>query len=132
MALPSPYSDPGPGLLAYMVGLSVLSEGLALLTLGLVRGWGEVFPGWLPLVGGRPVAARAATGAALAGAAGLVAAYGWSAYTVSSGLGQGDGLSFTAAQEALFLGCYLPLVAWPVLLVAVAVAYHRRRSGRGQ
>lgn len=122
----SPYSDPGPGLFAYMVGLTVLSELLALLTLGLVRGWGEVFPRWLPLLGGRPVAARAATAAALAGVAGLCAAGGWSAYAMT--MGMGDDLEFTVAQQTLFLGCYLPLAAWPVLLGAVAVAYHRRRT----
>ncbi|WP_329422006.1 hypothetical protein [Streptomyces sp. NBC_01268] len=129
-AVHSPYSDPGPRMLAYMIGLTVLSELLALLTLGLVRGWGEVFPRWLPLLGGRPVPVRAATGAALAGAAGLLAAASWSGYAVYAGLGEGDGTELTAAQDALFLGCYLPLGAWPVLLAAVAVAYHRRRSGR--
>ncbi|MEU6927860.1 hypothetical protein [Streptomyces sp. NPDC046374] len=132
VAAHSPYSDPGPGMLAYMIGLTVLSELLALLTLGLVRGWGEVFPGWLPLLGGRPVGVRGATGAAFAGAAGLLAAGGWSGYAVYAGLGEGDGTVLTAAQNALFLGCYLPLAAWPVLLVAVAVAYRRRRSGRAR
>lgn len=130
VAADSPYSDPGPGLFSYMVGLTLLSEALALLTLGLVRGWGEVFPRWLPLLGGRPVATGAATGAALAGAAGLLAAGGWSTYAMT--MGMGDGLAFSVAQETLFLGCYLPLAAWPVLLAAVAVAYHRRRAGRVQ
>ncbi|MFC0028144.1 hypothetical protein ACFFMM_01235 [Micromonospora chaiyaphumensis] len=50
--------DPGPGESAYIVALSLVSEGLALLALGLVRPWGEVFPSWLPLVGGRRVPPR--------------------------------------------------------------------------
>ncbi|MCF2434810.1 hypothetical protein LV779_08895 [Streptomyces thinghirensis] len=32
-----------------------MSEALALLTLGLVRPWGEVVPRRVPLLGGRPV-----------------------------------------------------------------------------
>ncbi|MGW5424719.1 hypothetical protein [Streptomyces sp. NPDC003943] len=115
------YSDPGPAMLAYMIGLTVGSELLAFLTLGLVRGWGEVFLG-------RRVNARAATGAALAGAVGLAATAGWSAYAVYAGLGDG-GMAMTAGQSALFYGCYLLLAAWPPLLAAVAVAYYRRRTG---
>jgi hypothetical protein len=42
---------PGWGSL-YVVGLSVVSMALALLALGLVRPWGEVVPGWIPLLGG--------------------------------------------------------------------------------
>ncbi|MGW0521507.1 hypothetical protein [Crossiella sp. NPDC003009] len=40
--------------------LSPLVEGLALLTLGLVRPWGEVLPRWIPMLGGRPVPPLAA------------------------------------------------------------------------
>jgi len=38
-----------------LVFLSVFSEALALLAFGLVRPWGEVVPGWIPLLGGRRV-----------------------------------------------------------------------------
>ncbi|MCX2179284.1 hypothetical protein KV205_01890 [Streptomyces sp. SKN60] len=117
----SPYLDAEPGMLAYMVGLTVLSELLAYLTLGLVRPWGEVFLG-------RRVDARIATGAALVGSAGLFAAVGWSAYAEAAGLATGDGTVLNPAQQALFLGCYLPLAVWPLLLAAVAVAYYRRRT----
>lgn len=39
----------------YVLGLSVLSEAITLLALGLVRPWGEVLPRWVPLLGGRPL-----------------------------------------------------------------------------
>lgn len=45
---------------AYLVGLSLLTEGLVLLTLGLVRPWGERLPAWLPLLYGRAVPTMAA------------------------------------------------------------------------
>ncbi|MEV6330273.1 hypothetical protein [Streptomyces sp. NPDC051909] len=121
----SPYLNAEPATLAYMIGLTVLGELLAYLTLGLVRPWGEVFLG-------RRVDARLATGAALVGSAGLFLAVGWSVYAEVAGLAAGDLTVLTPAQQALFLGCYLPLAAWPVLLAAVAVAYHRRRTLAGQ
>ncbi|WP_254705441.1 hypothetical protein [Streptomyces vilmorinianum] len=124
-------TDPGTGGLPYLVALTALSELLAFLTLGLVRSWGEVFPRWIPFLGGRNVSVSAATATALAGAAGLYGLMGWYAYAAYAGLGGPDGRMRTdALQEAVFAGCYLPLVAWPVLLTAVAIAYHRRRTGR--
>ncbi len=36
----------------YVLTLSVLSEVIALLAIGLVRGWGEVVPRWIPFLGG--------------------------------------------------------------------------------
>ncbi|MFG2328352.1 hypothetical protein ACGFMM_01875 [Streptomyces sp. NPDC048604] len=50
--------DHGTEEIVYMMVLSALTVGLALLTVGLVRSWGETFPRLLPLVGGRPVPAR--------------------------------------------------------------------------
>ncbi|MFD3566097.1 hypothetical protein [Streptomyces sp. NPDC058671] len=113
----------------YVVALSVVSELLALLTLGLVRSWGEVFPRWTPFLGGRRVNPAAATGAALAGVAGLCALAGWGAYASYADLG--PAVPATGAQDALLIACYAPLAAWPVLLAAVAVAYHRRRRHAG-
>ncbi|MFD7979056.1 hypothetical protein [Streptomyces sp. NPDC059071] len=119
----------GPGETLYVVSLSVVSELLAFLTLGLVRPWGEVFPRWLPLLGGRRVNPAAATGAALAGVAGLCAIAAWGVYASYAGLG--PGIPASPVQEAVLLVCYAPLAAWPPLLAAVAVAYYRRRTGRG-
>lgn len=119
-----------PGESVYVVSLSVVSELLAFLTLGLVRSWGEVFPRWMPFLGGRRVNPAAATGAALAGAAGLCAIVGWGVYASYADLG--PGIQGTPAQEALLVACYAPLLAWPVLLTAVAVAYRRRRRDDGR
>ncbi|MFE2555531.1 hypothetical protein ACFXGT_05760 [Streptomyces sp. NPDC059352] len=115
---------------AYVVSLSVVSELLAFLTLGLVRSWGEIFPRWMPFLGGRPVNPAAATGAAFAGVAGLCAIAGWGVYASYADLG--PGIPASPAQEALLVACYAPLLAWPVLVAAVAVSYHRRRRAAGR
>ncbi|MFI6582974.1 hypothetical protein [Embleya sp. NPDC050493] len=39
----------------YVFGLSVLTEGVALLYFALVRGWGEVVPDRVPVLGGRRI-----------------------------------------------------------------------------
>ncbi|MFC9592468.1 hypothetical protein ACFTUC_22065 [Streptomyces sp. NPDC056944] len=59
----------------YVVGLSVPTEALALLTTGLVSGWGEVVPRWVPLIGGRRVAPLAAVIPAVLGGLALVAMF---------------------------------------------------------
>ncbi|WP_435810845.1 hypothetical protein [Streptomyces rubiginosohelvolus] len=40
----------------------MLTELIAILTIGLVRGWGEVAPAWIPLIGGRRVRPMAVWG----------------------------------------------------------------------
>ncbi|MEV0124744.1 hypothetical protein AB0I16_24980 [Streptomyces sp. NPDC050703] len=114
----------------YVLMLSVVSEGLALLTLGLVRGWGEIVPGWVPGLGGRRVPTLAAVVPALLGAAGLFAIGGWAFYAQLAGLGREGGVTDGAAQHVLLVVCYVPLIAWPPLLTAVALAYYRRRTTR--
>lgn len=117
----------GWGMVLYVLGLSVVSEGLALLTLGLVRGWGEVVPGWVPLLGGRRVRPLAAVVPALLGAAGLFGIMGWFIYAQYAGLGAG--VTDSAVKEAVLVACYAPLLLWAPLLVAVTLAYYRRRTG---
>ncbi|MFE6986280.1 hypothetical protein [Streptomyces griseus] len=58
----------------YMLALTVVSELLALLTLGLVRPWGEILPRRFPLVGGRRVPVAAAVVPAALGAFAVTAA----------------------------------------------------------
>ncbi|MFE6158633.1 hypothetical protein ACFQ7F_06915 [Streptomyces sp. NPDC056486] len=117
----------GWGEMLYVLGLSVVSECLALLTLGLVRGWGEVVPGWIPLLGGRRVRPLAAVVPALLGAVGLFGLVGWSAYAYYAGLG--SGVTDSAVKQAVLVACYAPLLLWAPLLVVVTLAYHRRRKG---
>ncbi|MDG9723160.1 hypothetical protein [Streptomyces sp. DH41] len=106
----------------YVVALSVVSEALALLTLGLVRPWGEVFPRRLPLVGGRPVPVLAAVVPAGVGAVALTAL--WTPFAWWWATPHPD---MTPLGETLLGFAYLPLVAWGPLLGAVTVSYYRRR-----
>ncbi|MGW6705256.1 hypothetical protein ACWGDE_10240 [Streptomyces sp. NPDC054956] len=117
----------GVGLTLYVLSLTVVSEALALLTLGLVRPWGETVPRWIPLLGGRPVRPLAAVVPALLGAAALFGLYGWVGYVQAAHLAT-DSVTETPAQLALLVACYLPLLAWAPLLAATAIAYHRRRT----
>ena len=64
------YGFPGWGTL-YVFGLSFLLVGLASLTLGLVRPWGETVPRWIPWIGGRTVRPLAAVIPAATGALAL-------------------------------------------------------------
>ncbi|MET9885145.1 hypothetical protein ABZZ20_18825 [Streptomyces sp. NPDC006430] len=105
----------------YVVALSVASEVLALLALGLVRSWGEVLPPRVPLVGGRRVPPRAVTAVAGAGAVALTCL--WTPFLLWWTLPHPD-MTTRGATIAGFL--YLPLVAWGPLLAAITVAYRRR------
>jgi hypothetical protein len=121
------YDAPGWGTL-YMIALSLLSESLAFLTLGLVRPWGEVVPRWLPFLGGRPVIPKLAVTAAAIGATLLFllfAALPLAQWLLLDRLD--DGLH--GAHLALMQACYLPLMAWGPLLAAVTLSYHRRHRG---
>lgn len=108
----------------YVPSLSVVSLGLALLTLGLVQEWGEVFPRWMPGIGGREVPAAFAVGAATTGAL-LVAAF-----LVRGAVGGEPRNPLPPGCTPPgweVLGFYLPTVLWPPLLLAVTRHYHVRR-----
>ncbi|WUH99198.1 hypothetical protein OHR68_37760 [Spirillospora sp. NBC_00431] len=114
----------------YVFALSIVAEFFALLALGLVRPWGEVFPRLLPLVGGRRVPVWFAVGAASSGAAAVMAicamaAPGWSEAMAEDG-------SPTGLQEAVMTLAYAPLLAWGPLLAVLTVHYYlrRRRTAR--
>src|SRR5688500_17607283 len=64
----------------YPVFLSVLSEALALLTLGLVQPWGETLPRWVPLLGGRRIPVLAAVIPAVLGALAVTAIWSYAAW----------------------------------------------------
>jgi hypothetical protein len=109
---------------ASIVGLSIVSEAVALLTLGLVQPWGERVPVWIPLAGGHRVPPAAAIAPATAGAAALLFIWGFAVrnYLVL------DAFTFShAGWEVLMAACYLPLLLWAPLLGAVTYAYYRRR-----
>jgi hypothetical protein len=110
---------------AYLLGLGVVSDGAAFLTLGLVRRWGEVWPRWVPFAGGRRVRPLAAVVPALAGGVlvtclGTSMAAGW-----DSNMTQGyDG--WAILQTVL----YAPMLLWGPLLLLVTGHYVRRRGLR--
>lgn len=102
--------------------------GLALLTIGLIRPWGEVFPRWIPALGGRRVPVTLAVGAALTGA------------LVIAGIGLDTAFVDREPRNELPPGCtqpgwdvmrwYLPMALWPPLLLAVTWHYRQRRRSQ--
>lgn len=106
----------------YVVGISAVSEALALLTLGLVRPWGEVLPRWIPVLGGRRVHHMAAVIPAGLGAIALTLL--WTPLVAWWAIPHPD---MTALGNVVVGFLYLPLIAWGPLLGAVTLSYHRRR-----
>jgi hypothetical protein len=122
------YHIPGWGM-AYVIGLAVLIECLALLTLGLVRPWGERPPRWVPFVGGREVAPRAVFLAAAFGTVGLTLI---SAVVIAQVLvGVDGGGHLTGGAYTVMVLCYLPAFLWGPLLGVVTYSYHRRHLATG-
>lgn len=107
----------------YLVCLSLVIEGLALLAFGLVAPWGERVPRWLPRIGGRrippaPVIAAASIGAVLVTTVALM-------FFVPR-----DSISDLDATEtglAAAVACYVPLLLWGPLLAVLTLAYYWRR-----
>ncbi|QIB42794.1 hypothetical protein [Streptomyces aureoverticillatus] len=109
----------------YIFGLSLLTEALALLGFGLVRGWGEVVPSWVPLLGGRCVRPAAALIPATLGGLGATALFG--PFTLGAlGFVPLDGFD-NGAWELLFRACVLPVGLWGPLVLALTVHYYVRR-----
>ena len=108
----------------YIVSLSLVAEGAALMTLGLVKPWGEVVPRWIPWIAGRRVRPMAAFAAAMTGATILTIRWTSTFWRMPSSEFYDY---FDGFQAVLVTACYLPLLAWGPLLAVVAVAYLRRR-----
>ncbi len=95
--------------------LGAAALGGALLTMGLVSRWGEVFPAWLPVIGGRTVPVLAAV---IPG--GLVAAV-LTASAVS--------MVMLAAESTWLLLLMIPTPIWGPALALAVYAYYVRRTG---
>lgn len=120
-----------PGWLStYIVGVSLLAEGLALLTLGLVRPWGERVPNWVPGIGGRDIPTPAAAVPALIGAALVTTVTLAGVLMWFSPENNGDPDAPHGFAGFVMAACYAPLLAWGPLLGAVTVAYCLRRRRR--
>lgn len=96
----------------------------SVLTLGLIRPWGEVFPRWMPVVAGRPVPVLAAAVPGFAVAA-IIATAG-----VSMLFSQFPGSGLSVA-ETIQTAVIFPFWLWaPTLALAVAgYVGHRRVAG---
>ncbi|MEU6667925.1 hypothetical protein [Streptomyces sp. NPDC046727] len=127
IGIPAGYTETGFesfetfGAKVWMLTLSVLSELVAFLTIGLVRPWGEVVPRWIPLIGGRRVRPMAAVVPAALGAAALTLIWAnvpwWWTYPHENMTPTGN----------LIVGIlYQPLFLWGPLTAAVTVSYYRR------
>ncbi|MQA97589.1 MAG: hypothetical protein GEV11_24270 [Streptosporangiales bacterium] len=120
---------PGRGSV-WLITLTLLSEGCALLALGLVQPWGEQVPRWIPFLGGRDVPPYAALVPAWIATALLTAfgvAFGIKIVRVLGGVEHDP--SFPEGAAAWIMSAsYVPMLAWGPLLGLATLAYHRRRS----
>ncbi|MFI7440717.1 hypothetical protein [Nonomuraea indica] len=109
----------------YILGLSVLSEAAALLSIGLVRRWGEIVPGRIPFLGGRRVPPMAAIVPAVAGGAILSVL---PVQTVLQWAGAVDPVAYENVWwEVLATVCVSPLNLWGPMVLALTWAYYMRR-----
>lgn len=111
-----------PDLRLFGLLLGVAALGGAVLTIGLIRPWGEVWPAWVPVLRGRPVPLRVP---ALAG--GMVAVVLLAASPGMMAIGIG-GLFSGDPFEASFLLIF-PTLPWGLALAAAVAAYVYRRRG---
>ncbi|MFE9656955.1 hypothetical protein [Micromonospora sp. NPDC006431] len=113
----------------YIITLSLVSEVLAFLALGLVCEWGEVWPRWIPGLRGRRVPTLAAVIPASLGAIALLI-FPYALAMMASGRmvnGSPDTPITEGWQSVAFWIAYLPLAAWGPLLGILTVHYRQRR-----
>ncbi|NUS74078.1 MAG: hypothetical protein HOQ05_11815 [Corynebacteriales bacterium] len=105
--------------------LSIISECAALLTLGLVRPWGQTVPQWLPKIGGMRIPIWAVVIPASLGALAITCIWIFALFH----LGGLANIEQAPTGVALWVmcACYAPLLAWGPLLAAVTVAYYLAR-----
>ncbi|MFI0481635.1 hypothetical protein [Actinomadura sp. 9N215] len=114
---------------SYTILLSVLSEALAFLAVGLVSRWGEVFPRWVPLLRGRRVPTLAAVIPASVGATVLTLGTLTGALTFDEFTApDGSTVYLEGWRLGLFVASYGPLLLWGPLLAVATVAYYLRRT----
>ncbi|MEU9677431.1 MULTISPECIES: hypothetical protein [Streptomyces] len=137
--LPSPRGRTriGFGERLHVPSLSIASGLLAFTAIGLIARWGEVFPRWVPYLGGRQVPRWAAVVPAAIGATVLTLVF--TVLFIVTGIRgttiRGDELPADfpgeagGRESAWFSLRYAPLVLWGPLMVVLTVAYHQRRRG---
>ncbi|WP_410658898.1 hypothetical protein [Amycolatopsis sp. lyj-112] len=115
----------------YVLALSVFTEVTAILAIGLVRGWGEVAPRRIPFIGGKRVRPMAAVVPAVLGGLILTALFssvplGGDRRLTVFGVAESIGYS-SDGWDALATICIAPTALWGPIIIALALAYHRRR-----
>ncbi len=111
--------------------LATIAVGGAILTLGLVQRWGEVFPRWIPFLAGRRVpiwlaVVPASLVSVLVTAAGLM----FVRLTLTGKLGAILGEGVLSAENWAALAPELLWPLWGVALGAATLAYYYRRRGK--
>jgi hypothetical protein len=119
------------GLVWAGAGLATVAVGGAVLTLGLVQRWGEVFPRWVPFLGGGRVpvwlaVVPASLVSVLVTAAGLM----FVRLTLTGGLGAILGERVLGSENWAALAPELLWPLWGAALGAATLAYYYRRRGR--
>jgi hypothetical protein len=114
--------------LGYLGTLGILTDGLAFLTLGLVRGWGEIWPRWIPVLRGRAMPPAVALAPAIIGGITATVLFTYMAFIWNGNMEFGY-----TGWAILQTCCYAPLVLWgPLVLLVTAHYYRRRTAGRGE
>jgi hypothetical protein len=114
----------------WVVFLTLLTEALALLSLGLVRPWGEVVPDWVPGLAGRRIPPLPVV--LVSGTGGVVLTVMWTFAFLGllpvTGLDRVDHFTGGPGWRTLLIACYAPALLWGPILLWLSYAYHRRRT----
>ncbi|PZA19183.1 hypothetical protein, partial [Modestobacter versicolor] len=114
--------DLEPAMRLFGLGLGFAALGGAVLTAGLVRPWGEVWPGWVPVLRGRPVpVAVPVLAGGLVATVLLVSTPGMVALAVE-GIGDEDPMGW-------LMLLVFPTLPWGLALAAAVTGYALRRRG---
>ncbi|MGW0928072.1 hypothetical protein [Streptomyces sp. NPDC002644] len=109
----------------YVIGLTILTECLALLGFGLVRRWGEVVPPWVPGLGGRRIPPAAVIIPASVGGLFLTAlCVHWLYEAATAGT---EAWPYDEGWDVLAMAMSGLMNLWGPLLLVLTYAYHRRR-----
>jgi hypothetical protein len=111
--------------------LATLAVGGAVLTLGLVQRWGEVFPRWIPILGSKRVPIPfAVVPASLVAVLVMTAGLMFVRLTLTGRLGAILGEGVLSAENWAALAPELLWPLWGAALGAATLAYYYRRRGK--
>jgi uncharacterized membrane protein (DUF485 family) len=113
--------DANPGMKLFGLGLGLIALASGVVTLGLIRPWGEVWPRWIPFLAGRPVPVKAAVIPGATAAALLLV----SSLTLVQGLWLPEETALTNLGHLLIF----PFPLWGVSVAVATAGYYYRRRG---